>query len=188
MPTPDLLRLFVAPLELLGARYMVTGSVASILYGEPRLTHDVDLVVALAAAQVKTLVAAFALPDYYCPPEEALAVELAREQRGHFNLIHLATGLKADLYLAARDPLHLWALPRRRRMKVDGLTIWVAPPEYVIVRKLLFFREGGSEKHLRDIRAMLACSRDRLDEGQLQTWIERLGLGPEWKRAQQGGT
>jgi hypothetical protein len=60
----------------------------------------------------------------------------------------------------------------------------LAPPEYVIVRKLEYFREGGSEKHLRDIRAMLAVSGELLDRAALQEWISRLNLKTEWERCQ----
>jgi hypothetical protein len=58
----------------------------------------------------------------------------------------------------------------------------LAPPEYVILRKLEYHREGGSEKHLRDIRAMLAVSGDLLDRPALQDWIQKLNLETEWKR------
>ncbi len=61
-------------------------------------------------------------------------------------------------------------------------SITLAPPEYVIVRKLEYYREGGSEKHLRDIRAMLAISGDLLDRPALLDWIARLGLETEWRR------
>ena len=58
----------------------------------------------------------------------------------------------------------------------------LAPPEYVIVRKLEYFREGGSEKHLRDIRSMLAVSREQIDDAELKKWIQRLDLEAEWQQ------
>lgn len=96
--------------------------------------------------------------EFYCPPSEEIAVEVAREQRGHFNIIHHETGFKADVYLSGRDPFHAWGLARARRLEVEGQVLVVAPPEYVIVRKLEYYREGGSEKHLRDIRSILDTS------------------------------
>ena len=75
-----------------------------------------------------------------------------------FNLIHHQSQFKADIYLAARDPLHSWALEHRRRIDLAGAGAWIAPPEYVILRKLEFLREGGSDKHLRDIRFILAAT------------------------------
>ena len=67
-----------------------------------------------------------------------------------------------------------------RKMEYRGELIVIAPPEYVIVRKLEYFREGRSEKHLRDIRAMLAVSGEQLDRATLSEWVQRLGLQSEW--------
>jgi hypothetical protein len=67
-------------------------------------------------------------------------------------------------------------------MEYRGELIVIAPPEYVIVRKLEYFREGHSEKHLRDIRGMLAVSGEQLDRATLNEWIQRLGLESEWRR------
>ena len=71
---------------------MVTGSTAGIIYDEPRMTHDVDVVVALAPRDVRAFVAAFPDDAFYCPPEEVLAIEVRRELRGHCNVIHHETG------------------------------------------------------------------------------------------------
>ena len=68
-------------------------------------------------------------------------------------------------------------------MEYRGELIVIAPPEYVIVRKLEYFREGHSEKHLRDIRAMLAVSGEQLDRATLNEWIQRQGLESEWRQA-----
>lgn len=84
--------LFTRRFDELGASYMVTGSVAVIVYGEPRLTHDVDLVAELSPAQVERLPELFAPDQFYCPPREVIIIELRRDQRGHFNIIHHNTG------------------------------------------------------------------------------------------------
>lgn len=171
---------FVRKFEQLGLEYMVTGSVASTMYGEPRVTHDVDVVVRLLPGGVSRFAQAFPLETYYCPPEEVLLQEALRRQRGHFNLIAHDTGFKADVYLANSDALHREALRHRRAVAMDGEQVWVAPPEYVIVRKLEFYREGRSEKHLRDIAAMLQVSGELVDRARLATWIDQLGLAAEW--------
>lgn len=180
MQPPDLLRPFVERLETLGRPYMITGSTAGIVYGEPRLTHDVDVVIALSIADVDAFVAAFPLDAFYCPPDDVLAIEIRRGQRGHCNLISHATGFKADIYIAF-DELHRWALDRRQRLDVDGMPLWVAPIEYVIIRKLEYFTEGRSEKHLRDIRGMLAMSGDLIDRAALEMWIARRGVAEAWQ-------
>ncbi len=184
MPEPDLIELFARPLNLAGIRYLISGSVAAMLYGEPRLTHDIDLVVFLRADDVPRLAAMFPAPQFYVPPAAVILQEVARESRGHFNVIHADSGLKAVFYTAGREDLHAYAFRNARKYGTGENTISLAPPEYVIVRKLEYFREGGSEKHLRDIRAMLAVSGELLDRSALQEWVNRLNLQTEWSRCQ----
>ncbi|MSU33720.1 MAG: hypothetical protein EXS36_01135 [Pedosphaera sp.] len=184
MPEANLFLLFTNRLNTLGVRYMVSGSVAVIIYGEPRLTHDVDLIVVLDREQIARLPEVFPLAEFYCPPTEVVAVEAAREQRGHFNIIHHETGFKADVYLSGRDPLHAWGLARARRLEVEGEPLVVAPPEYVILRKLEYYREGGSEKHLRDIRSMLNISPEAIQRAELEQQIAGRGLEEAWRQVQ----
>ena len=106
MAAPGWIELFTGPLEALGVPYMVTGSVASTLYGEPRLTLDVDLVVEIAPERVAEVLSAFPEGEFYRPPLEVARIECRRESRGHFNLIHHETGMKADVYVAGQDELH----------------------------------------------------------------------------------
>ncbi|MBS1107627.1 MAG: hypothetical protein H6Q91_3129 [Deltaproteobacteria bacterium] len=181
MATPGWIELFVTRLEAVGLSYMVTGSVASMVYGEPRLTLDVDVVLELQIDRAGAFLDAFPESAFYRPPLEVVRVEAGREARGHFNLIHHATGMKADIYLAASDALHRWGLAHRRRLALGAGAMWVAPPEYVIIRKLEFFREGGSEKHLRDVRAMLAAGLE-VDRDFLAAELRGRGLGAEWLR------
>jgi hypothetical protein len=178
MAAPGWIELFTARLEALDLRYMVTGSVASTIYGEPRMTLDVDLVVELAVERAADLLEAFPQSEFYRPPLEVARTECGRDARGHFNLIHHGTGMKADVYIAGLDPLHAWALDHRRRAGASGSALWLAPPEYVILRKLEFWREGHSEKHLRDIRAMLAPA---LDRAFLERQVRERGLDDAWK-------
>ncbi|MEO8706393.1 MAG: hypothetical protein ABI867_40560 [Kofleriaceae bacterium] len=182
MQVPDLIRPFIERLHTLGLPYMVTGSTAGIFYGEPRMTHDVDLVVALRMKDVDAFVAAFPLDEFYCPPEDVLAIEVQRGQRGHCNLIQHATGFKADVYIAF-DELHRWALAHRRTIEVDGLAVSVAPIEYVIVRKLEYYVERKSEKHVRDIRGMLATSGDLIDRPHLARLVAERNLDAAWALA-----
>ncbi len=181
MLEPDLIELFALPLNQAGIRYLVSGSVAAMLYGEPRVTLDIDFVVLLRDEDIHRLEMIFPSSQFYVPPPTVIRQEIAREQRGHFNLIHAEFGLKADFYTAGRDELHAWAFRHARHYEISGNVIVVAPPEYVILRKLEYYREGGSEKHLRDIRAILAVSGDLLDHGALQDWLSRLGLASEWQ-------
>lgn len=182
-PSPsEPILIFTRRLNALGLPYMVTGGVASMLYGEPRLTLDVDVVLVLSRDAIRPLADAFPLSQFYCPPPEVLATEAARAERGHFNLIEHATGARADVYLAGADSLHAFGLGRARELAVGAEVIRVAPPEYVIVRKLEYFREGGSEKHVRDIRAMLRVSGSEIDRSEIEAWAGRRGLRDVWER------
>jgi hypothetical protein len=180
MPAPDPIAPFVEPLERLAIPYCITGSVAASVYGEPRLTADIDVVLLLRIADIAALRSVFPESRYYVPPDETLRLEVARSSRGMFNLIHHASQFKADIYVAGVDPLHAWALEHRRRIDLDGAGAWIAPPEYVILRKLEYLREGGSDKHVRDIRFVIAAT--ALDRAFLDGEVARLGLHAEWRR------
>ena len=185
MPVRSPLEPFLEPLERLGLPYCVTGSVAASVYGEPRLTADIDVVVLLKAGDIARLRTVFPDSEYYVPPDETLVVEVSRGARGSFNLIHHATQFKADIYLAARDPLHAWALAHRRRINLEWGDAWIAPPEYVVLRKLEFLREGGSDKHVRDIRFILAAT--ALDSSFVEREVARLGLQAQWRQCESDG-
>ena len=183
MASPDPYLLFTRRLQDLKIPYVVSGSVAATFYGEPRMTNDVDIIVFLKSDDVTRLQNAFPPDDFYCPPAEVIQVELQRPQRGHFNLIHHASGFKADIYLSGSDPLHAWALARAKKVKIDDDDLSLAPPEYVILRKLQFYREGQSAKHLRDIHRMLVAIGQDWDLASLETLIAQYGLAAEWESA-----
>ena len=166
--------------------YMVMGGVASIIYSEPRYTHDLDMLLRLDAARVADFAAAFSQDEFYVPPIEAIEAEARRAAFGHFNLAHHETGLRPDIYLAGDDPLHAWGLARRRRIVLRDEPVWLAPVEYVILGKLKFYRLGGSGRHLEDISAILRISSDRIDFAELKARIAGEGLAAEWERARKG--
>jgi hypothetical protein len=161
---------------------MVTGAVAAIAYGEPRMTNDVDVVVRLESNDSNKLISAFAPADYYVPPLEVIEEERQRSRGGHFNIIHHDSALRADIYIVGDDPLHEWAMSRRRTALIGGDDIWFAPLEYVIVRKLEYFQQGGSDRHLRDIAGMLRVSGEQIDHRQLDRLIVERQLGAPWRR------
>ena len=107
-------------------------------------------------------------------------MEAAREQRGHFNIIGHETGFKADIYLAGDDPLHKWGMAKAKRYEIGTDTVVVAPPEYVILRKLEWLREGGSDKHIRDIKSILKMSGGLMDFQELERLAKERGLQELW--------
>jgi hypothetical protein len=185
MPTPNPITIFAARLNELNLPWMAVGSVATASYGNYRTTDDVDLILLLKSGNADRLASAFPDSEFYCPPPDVIAIEAARPERGHFNLIHHATVFKADIYLAGNDPLTGWALAHRRRLELENTSIWIAPPEYVIIGKLEFYREGGSEKHLNDIRGILKAT--EIDRSLLEKEIAVRGLQEAWRAVKQAG-
>ncbi len=171
---------FTTKFEACEIPYMVTGSVAGIVYGEPRMTNDVDVVLEISETHVPLILRYFPLEKYYCPPEEVIRVEMARDSRGHFNLVRHDTGFKADVYLMGNDPLHRWAMQRRRCMQIADDSVWIAPPEYVILRKMEFYQEGKSIKHITDIQAIIKAMEERIDCEAIVTMARQRGLAHVW--------
>lgn len=184
----DLLSRFAAPLTRLGLRYMITGGAAAIVYGDPRLTNDLDVVLAMTPDDAPRVIAAFQADDTYVPPVEVLETEAARRTHGHFNVIHGLTSLRADVYIAGDDPLHAWGLERRRTLQVGPLQISLAPPEYVIVRKLEYAAQGGGDRHLRDIRRMLDRGLVPVDEEVIGQFAMERGVIALWNTVRERGT
>lgn len=154
MELSDLLPRVAEILERLGINYRVTGSVASMSYGEPRLTNDINIAVRLSPHMAERLAEVFPESDFYVSTNAARQAAL---EHGQFNVIHPASGLKIDFMVAPEDAFNESRFQRVRMLRPFGdRAIAFATPEDVILKKLIYFREGRSEKHLRDIRAMLA--------------------------------
>jgi hypothetical protein len=160
--------------------YMIVGSIAALVYGEPRLTKDMDLVVDIPASELKKMDSLFPLSEFYCPPDEILTDEFVR--RGQFNLIHHESGLKIDFVFRKNTSHGSTEFARKRKIEIwPGLEAYIASAEDVILKKLDFFREGGSQKHLLDIKGIL--TQTEIDTVYLEDWIEKLGLRSQWDEA-----
>ena len=184
MPDPSLIALFVRPLIRLRIPYLITGGVASVIYGEPRFTRDIDLVVRLEARDASRFAEGWTESEFYVPPIEVIAEESRRPAHGHFNISHHETALRADVYLSANDPLSRWALEHPVHRRIDHDDVLVAPIEAVVVSKLRYYQMGNSDRHLRDIRTMLRISGDIVNLPELERWVARLGVQREWEQAQ----
>jgi hypothetical protein len=163
-------------LEALGVTYLVGGSLASSLYGIPRSTQDADLVADLRLEHVPPLIAALT-PTFYADSERAAD---AVRQRASFNVIHLGTMTKVDIFVMTNEPLDLEEMTRRQILPVGdtGRPIPVASAEDVVLQKLVWFRKGGgvSERQWTDVLGVLKVRRGRIDLDYLQIWASRLGL------------
>lgn len=178
MGPSELLARVVASLTRLGVPYLITGSMASTAYGEPRFTNDIDVVAVLGVDRVSEFCAEFPAPEFYCwEPSVADAVR----RRSQFNIIHIESGFKVDVILASDSEFDRSRLARARSLATAGTVASFASPEDVIIKKLQYFREGGSEKHLRDVAGVLKTQADRVDREYVAEWAARLGLDAEWR-------
>jgi hypothetical protein len=181
MPEANLFLMFTQRLNTLGVAYMVSGSVAVIIYGEPRLTHDVDLIVVLDREHIARL------PEVF-PPSVLLSANRGdRRGSGPRTTRTLQHYSPRDRFQSGRVSERARSLARlgARKLEVEGQVLFVAPPEYVIARKLEYYREGGSEKHLRDIRSMLDISPEAIQSADLEQQIAARGLQEAWRQVQE---
>lgn len=181
MGPTDLLRVVGSVLDRIGCQRFTTGSVASMIYGEPRFTNDIDVVVRMDERQAREFATSFDGVEWYVSPDAAVA---AVRGRGMFKLIHVPSGLKVDLIVSPESAHDMARFARVRRITMpDGRQEPVAAPEDVILKKLQFFREGGSSKHLRDIASMIQTQRvNGIDWQYLAGWAESLGVSAEFER------
>jgi hypothetical protein len=177
MSQQDLLRDIVAALDRAAIPYLLTGSLASSLQGEPRATHDIDLVIDVAPDDVPLLVEALTSLTLFV---DELAVADAVLRRGMFNVIDAPTGDKADFWLVTDEPFDRERFARRTVIAALDAQISVSTPEDTILQKLRWSRlAGGSEKQLADAAGVYDVQSGALDEEYLDTWAERLGVRAE---------
>lgn len=183
MEPSELLRFLVAALENLHLRYFITGSIVTIFYGDPRFTNDIDVVVDLPEKDVPEFCRQFPEDEFYLS-EDAVRDALAR--RSQFNIIHPRSGLKIDVMIPSRSEFNASRFARARRVQAgadwDAL---LATPEDAIIKKLEYYREGGSDKHLRDIAGVLKTSGSEIDLSYIERWTATLGLVEVWQNVQQ---
>jgi len=168
----------IEKLESAQIDYMVVGSIASIIYGEPRLTNDMDIVVTLKPEDTPKLLKIFDNSEYYVPPIEILSQEVIN--CGQFNIIHTNSGLKVDMIVLKKSDHATEEFSRKTKQDfLPNLEVFVATPEDIIIKKLVYYDEGRSNKHLEDIKGILANT--PIDSAYLSRWIERLHLEDLWK-------
>lgn len=178
----ELLQKVVEVFERLQIQYLVTGAIASVAYGEPRLTNDIDIVAAMREENISGLLEAFPSHDFYVSEE---AMTDAIQHQGQFNIIHPSSGLKVDVIIRKDSEFDRSRFSRIRRIQpAEAYQANFASPEDVIIKKMESYKEGGSEKHLRDITGIIKISGETLDRDYIAYWAERLGLMEIWDAIQ----
>ncbi|HEX8138753.1 MAG TPA: hypothetical protein VF544_14395 [Pyrinomonadaceae bacterium] len=170
----DVIRDLAGKFAEAGIDYMLTGSLAMNYYTQPRMTRDIDLVVALDSKDVDRMTALFS-PDYYVA-RQAIVNALARESV--FNLIHQETVIKVDCIIRKSSDYRRLEFERRTAVKIQDFTVWLVSKEDLIISKLDWARDSRSAIQLRDVRNLLATE---YDNSYLEKWTRRLGLYDLWQ-------
>jgi len=178
----ELLKKIIEAFERFHVPYLVTGSVASMAYGEPRFTNDIDIVAAIQEDHIQGLLVEFPPAEFYINED---SIREAIRDRGQFNIIHPGSGLKVDVMIKKDAPFDNSRFKRVQRIHPsENYQANFASPEDVIIKKMEFYKEGGSEKHLRDITGILKISGDALDRKYISGWADVLGLMDIWDTIQ----
>jgi hypothetical protein len=165
----DVLRLVSHRLTVAKFQFMLTGSFALAYYATPRMTRDLDMVVALRSEDVGRLTRAFAV-DFFLDPADVRAAIAAERM---FNLMHLESGIKVDFIVRKQTEYRRLEFSRRVAVQLSGVETFIVSREDLILSKLVWSAESKSEMQRRDIVSLLHPG---LDHVYLRRWAESLGV------------
>ena len=175
----SLLRQAARVLQTLGISHFVTGSQATIVYGEPRFTNDVDIVLELTVDRVPDFLRSFQRDDFYLSES---AVRSAVERRGMFNLIDSTSGGNIDFVVAKNSDFDQSRFARIRKLEFSPTEmVMLASPEDVILKKMQWFKKDQSDRHVRDILGVLRIQNDSIDFPYIESWLEKLAVTEIWQ-------
>ena len=165
----DIVRDISHRFEQVGIPYMLTGSMAMNYYAQPRMTRDIDVVIAIGPEDVGCVTALFR-PDYYVS-EENIRESLAHESI--FNLIHHESVIKVDCIIRKGTEYRRTEFERRKKISILDFTTFIVSKEDLIISKLFWAKDSHSEVQLADVRNLLTTG---YDAAYLQRWTRELGL------------
>jgi hypothetical protein len=170
----DIIRDVSARLERENIAYMLTGSMAMNYYAQPRMTRDIDIVVALVPKDADTIAQLFN-PDYYVSLE-AVRDSISRETM--FNLIHQESVIKVDCIVRKISPYRQAEFERRQRIAIEDFSTWIVSKEDLIISKLDWAKDSRSEMQLRDVKNLADTG---CDQKYVDRWTKTLGLSELWR-------
>jgi hypothetical protein len=170
----DIVRDVSARLEQGRFAYMLTGSMAMNYYAQPRMTRDIDLVVALEPKDTDTIVRLFT-PDYYVA-RDAVSSSITHESL--FNLIHQESVIKVDCIVRKSIPYRFAEFERRRRIAIEDFSTWIVSKEDLIISKLHWAKDSHSELQLRDVKNLAGSG---CDMAYIEHWTKELGIFILWQ-------
>ncbi|MDD3271497.1 MAG: nucleotidyl transferase AbiEii/AbiGii toxin family protein [Syntrophomonadaceae bacterium] len=177
LPTEiQILKLVITKLEELDIPYMLSGSVASSFYAQPRMTRDIDIVIELAAEQIPKITEGFSA-DFYI---DANDVDKAVQLQNMFNIIHYQAVVKIDFIVRKDSPYRLLEFERRVKKMIADFALWVVSPEDLIISKLFWAKDSKSELQLNDVSSIVKYQAEKLDWDYIEYWVKKLGLGQLW--------
>lgn len=177
----EFLRKLAFALERAGVPYMLTGSLASSMYGVPRATNDIDFVIAPSPNQLRELLQFLKRLGLFVQDEQALS---ALQNGTMFNVIDFQNSWKVDFIIRQVRDFSLTEFARRTTHEVDGIRIAFASPEDVIIAKLEWAQTSHSERQIDDAAGILRLQREKLDMPYIEKWVELLHLNKQWIAAQ----
>ncbi len=173
----DIVRDVSQKLSAAGIAYMLTGSMAMNYYAEPRMTRDIDIVVALVPSNAETIVRLFD-PDYYVSPD---AVAESIRDEWMFNLIHNESVIKVDCIVRKSTPYRREEFQRRQQITVTDFETWIVSKEDLILSKLVWAKDSESDRQLQDVRNLIASG---YDDSIIKRWAQPLGVDSLWRSCQ----
>lgn len=159
--------------EQLNLPYLVTGGMAVLVWGRPRFTADIDIIIELKPSDVSDLVKALKDLSKAGYIDEDIANEMVRKG-GEFNFIDGETGIKIDFWIFDKGIFDLSRLKRRVAKEILGQKIYFTSPEDLILSKLKWFKESHSNRHLEDAESVLKISGAGLDMKYIKDWAEKI--------------
>jgi len=180
MSQQELLKKVIQALDQVGIQYMITGSLASSLQGEPRSTHDIDMVIAIQESKVHKLVEIFPPSNFYLDEDSVLD---AINRQSMFNLVDINVGDKVDFWILTEEPFDQSRFSRKISEEFMGLKMQVSTPEDTILAKLRWAKlSGGSEKQFADALRVYEVQYGKLNIDYLKHWVKKLDVESLWKR------
>lgn len=177
----ELLIAVTTALETLNIPYLITGGMAVFVWGRPRFTADIDIVVELKREDVDKLETALTLlGEKGYIDKQVMQEALAHE--GEFNFIDGVTGVKVDFWVLKKSAFDRSRLARRVKKVILNKTIFFSSPEDLLLAKLIWFKQSDSTKQREDIESILAVSGTQLDKPYIEEWVEKMELKEVWSK------
>ncbi len=160
--------------------YFLTGAMAVVYYGEPRTTHDIDLIIVVKESDVNLMVINFE-QDFYI---DEFSIRTAIEEKDMFNAVHKETGFKVDFWILGEDDYNKERFKRRVQVNVLGTKIYLPTAEDAIISKLEWFKMSDIDKHYYDALGIYRIQKGNLDTDYINNWCQKKSISKLWKKIQ----